>query len=672
MCAIITLRSGRDLKSLPALLQGSFGFSNALFIRNPSPSDWMISPDPFLTMQPLDHPNKNKPGAQPHNTNALKLGTWSAQRINPFRFTRTFIAGTRQSLFADFADPRAVIDRARLSKVELLLRMLASNRVLLTASPLDTSLTRLIKRAALRLAPARRRNHLLALLARDPFVWFHLGCRLDRVSRDSDSFTAVTAELPRYPPLPPDHPHLATNLTDDQWAVLAPLIPPDPHLDHLTGQPPILIAANRWQFTRYAHTSPARDRQVLAYYHKILSRFPGLRAQPGLINNDPPSPDNLSLPSTPLSTCTGLFGKSEGFGERSGDLPPDMGDLPPDMGVRSASRLTSPSTVQNPFSFSALGENLSALRVKPSYRVKKTSPRRLLDAILWKLATGHRWADLPVGFPSPRLCQAYYRRLYRSGRWYTLMLALYNHLRSRAPGRSPAGTPPNALPATPAIFHTLLRAGWITTTPSQKIALAPAAFPTSGNYTALLFMQLARSACTRLQRRYQETHPHSRTSPGFRGASHLSTARLIRPSSRSSIPNPQSSFPDPQSSIKNLHSSILPFLLIRFSRNFKKLHKIPAHSPYFNRFTYLCLISRLLTASPPPCFPRKSLPSSHNSSPRLRGLSCIRCVQLFIAGCFWEPFIHLSATLSPDRLSRIGMLVSRLNPDLFLLPASLP
>jgi hypothetical protein len=202
-----------------------------------------------------------KRGAQPGNTNALKLGIYSTRKRNPYRFTHDFIQDTRQELHSG-SSPKEIIDRARLSKAELLPRMLASPQVLLTASPLDVSLTRLITRAGSRLAPALRRRKMLSLLAVDPFIWFHLACRLDHLPRDADTYTAVNEELPHYPPLPPDHPSLATNLTDEQWAVLAPLIPPDPPLDHPGGDPPVIIAANRWSFTRYAHISPARDRQV--------------------------------------------------------------------------------------------------------------------------------------------------------------------------------------------------------------------------------------------------------------------------------------------------------------------------------------------------------------------------------------------------------------------------
>jgi hypothetical protein len=134
----------------------------------------------------------------------------------------------------------------------------------------------------------------------------------------------------------------------------------------------------------------------------------------------------------------------------------------------------------------------------------------LLDAIFWKLATGQPWHALPFGFPPMPLCRKYYRRLFLSGRLYTLLLALYNHLRLEASIDIPG----------------LLEAGVFTTTPSQKIALSPDASPTWENYTALLFMQLARSAYTRKQRQVKKANPLSTLLPDFKGTSALSTGEL--------------------------------------------------------------------------------------------------------------------------------------------------
>ena len=107
-----------------------------------------------------------------------------------------------------------------------------------------------------------------------------------------------------------------------------------------------------------------------------------------------------------------------------------------------------------------------------------------------------------------RVCRKYYRRLFLSGRLYTLLLALYNHMRLEASTDLPS----------------LLEAGVFTTTPGQKIALSPDAPPTWENYTALLFMQLARSAYTRLHRQHKQAHPISLPLlPVFQGTASLST-----------------------------------------------------------------------------------------------------------------------------------------------------
>jgi len=141
----------------------------------------------------------------------------------------------------------------------------------------------------------------------------------------------------------------------------------------------------------------------------------------------------------------------------------------------------------------------------------RTSPRLLLDAIIWKLATGQNWDALPFGFPPLLICRKYYRRLLLSGRLYTLLFALYNYMRIETSTDLPG----------------LLEAGVFTTTPSQKIALNPDAAPTWENYTALLFMQLARSAYTRLHRQHKQAHPISLPLlPVFQGTASLSIGMI--------------------------------------------------------------------------------------------------------------------------------------------------
>ena len=52
-------------------------------------------------------------------------------------------------------------------------------------------------------------------------------------------------------------------------------------------------------------------------------------------------------------------------------------------------------------------------------------PRELLGAIFWKFAHAARWQDLPAGCPPMLTCRRYYRRLFLSGRLFTIYRRLY-------------------------------------------------------------------------------------------------------------------------------------------------------------------------------------------------------------------------------------------------------
>jgi transposase len=425
----------------------------------------MVSPSPFSSSSNVFLPSPDgvlpsgegqgvrpRPrGGQPGNQNARRNGTFSRLQPGPLGSTRTLLRSLNASLKTSAVPPKQVREAACAARLELNRPAVSSRLAALQTIEFLIKLNRLIARADASAFTALRLARGLESLARLPFIWFAGAYRDSGITRDADSFFPISQKSALNPEsdykthrLSDDQtsllPNYPTNLTDDQWSVLAPLIPPDPHLDWLTGEPPLIIAANRWGFTLYRYTGPAHDSLVLQKYHKILARCPGL--------SDPPL----------LS------------GER-------LGVLPPDMGVRSC----------------------------PGH--SRTSPRLLLDAILWKLTTGHAWSELPPGFPSMRLCRKYYRRLYLSGRWYTLMLALYNHF----------------LQTSSVDFLTLLKSGAFVTTPSQKIALNPEIKPTWEHYTALLFMQLARSARSRLQRLYHQSHPLHRFSPDLKGTASLTT-----------------------------------------------------------------------------------------------------------------------------------------------------
>lgn len=74
--------------------------------------------------------------------------------------------------------------------------------------------------------------------------------------------------------------------------------------------------------------------------------------------------------------------------------------------------------------------------VPPAERTGKrghppADPRKLLDAIFWKLAHHASWQDLPPWYPPILTCRRYYRRLFLSGRLDALYSALYQDLLTR-------------------------------------------------------------------------------------------------------------------------------------------------------------------------------------------------------------------------------------------------
>jgi transposase len=192
-------------------------------------------------------------------------------------------------------------------------------------------------------------------------------------------------------------------LTSSQWSILAPLIPPDPQLDHMHGEPPALIAASRWRFTVEV-PGPLASFEALEEYRRLT-------------------------PASVLHEQPAAARRSE--------------------------------------------------RGRPS-----ASPRALLDGIFWKLANARGWGDLPPDFPSWRTCQEYYRRLFNSGRLYTLLLALYDHLRMCS-GTDPA---------------LLVEQGQLTLDPRGKVVPAAAGPLDWQVHTSLLFLQLAHASAARRSR----------------------------------------------------------------------------------------------------------------------------------------------------------------------------
>lgn len=392
-------------------------------------------------------PAKKKRGAQPGNQNARKQGVYSARQPSDLGKIRDKIkdlhwtvarTGSADEILSATAEIQAELDQ------------LGGADLSLEGHKLAMKLFHLRMPVWVAQAAALKRQRTLADLAHDPFSWFEADYRGWGIHRDADSFFFVSEKSAQNSLLSqflPDLqvpeflegagvPSFATSLTDEQWAVLAPLIPPDPWKDWLLGQPPVLIAANRWGFT---HHEPGEfsDFVAMQTYYEVLQRYPALL--------EPPRP-------------------------------------------------------------------VAKRRGRPR---SKESPRALLDAILWKLSTGRTWDELPDEFPPARKCANYYRRLFLSGRLYTLLYALYQHLRREAL----------------VDIDELLKQGVFTTTPSQHITLAPRVPVTWQNCTALLFMQLARDAFLRLERKKHHEQKHYPLMPVLLGKGFLSTGRLeIAPS----------------------------------------------------------------------------------------------------------------------------------------------
>jgi transposase len=211
----------------------------------------------------------------------------------------------------------------------------------------------------------------------------------------SPTSTKSTINSPGLPPEPPPVSAFAPfSLTGSQWAVLAPLLPPDPDLDHMHGEPPSLIAANRWKFADSV-PGPLAAFSALEEYRRLT---------PAAIRDERLKPKSCGRP------------------------PVDH--------------------------------------------------RPMLDAIFWKLSHARGWSELPPISPPWRSCQRLYRRLFNSGRLYTLLLALYDHLRSSS----------QIDPAS------LVEQGRLTLDFRDRVILAPGAPGTWETRTSLLLLQLAHRA----------------------------------------------------------------------------------------------------------------------------------------------------------------------------------
>lgn len=74
---------------------------------------------------------------------------------------------------------------------------------------------------------------------------------------------------------------------------------------------------------------------------------------------------------------------------------------------------------------------LAPLLPPPSPRGRRPRDRRpVVNGILWILATGAQWRDLPPRYPPWATCYAYFRRWERDGTWDRIHRALQRTLRS--------------------------------------------------------------------------------------------------------------------------------------------------------------------------------------------------------------------------------------------------
>jgi hypothetical protein len=223
----------------------------------------------------------------------------------------------------------------------------------------------------------------------------------------------------------------------------------------------------------------------------------------------------------------------------------------------------------------------------------ETNPRRLLDAIFWKLAHHARWQDIPTSLPSlispapvlsgqnlgrgrgwaglspevasgdlracrrhaspaPLTCRRYYRRLFLSGRLYTLYKALYHHLLAHLDLDLPS----------------LIHQGLLFTDGRQVLCLSPKP-DTWQTRTLRLFLQLAYQNLRCLLKEMDQGHPHRSIPLLVHLPSSLSRAPACNPAdepSGLSAPNQKSLIQNPPSNhsfrancdLSDFHSAYFP------------------------------------------------------------------------------------------------------------------
>jgi len=112
-------------------------------------------------------------------------------------------------------------------------------------------------------------------------------------------------------------------------------------------------------------------------------------------------------------------------------------------------------------------------------------PRELLGAIFWKFAHAARWQDLPTGCPPMLTCRRYYRRLFLSGRLFTIYHRLYKDFLQHSGFDLPA----------------LVKRGAFLIV-NHKVTLRSGLSENWYLRTALLFLQLAYQVYRRMENRF--------------------------------------------------------------------------------------------------------------------------------------------------------------------------
>ena len=251
-------------------------------------------------------------------------------------------------------------------------------------------------------------------------------------------------------------------------------------------------------FGRPVPNSPSPD------FYEVLPPAPALL--PGSLCRKVPAPAPIHMPRTLLPGRSRLLlpGRPEGAGEQ----PPPCLFIPlsiedPHTRTTYNGLPSSPASFLNDRHWHAiqplldnLHQEISVILVRKS-RLIPYPDRFLLDGILWKLAIGSNWSDLPAPYPIRR-CQKLYRQLCHTGS----MALILTHLHQDLVGYGDTDLETIALSGKYALFR-------------NRIFCRTKTHPTWQELIALLLLQCSQKTSLRLQRLFPP--PFSlRRLPGYR------------------------------------------------------------------------------------------------------------------------------------------------------------